>query len=221
MARHELEQARATADSTRHSIARATIRAPFSGHVAERIRQLGEFVSAGTEVVRLTDTENVEVVARAPVAEAGHLAAGQTVTVHGAAQDQPSKIRAIVPVGDERSRMIEVRIAMSGQGWPIGSAVRVDLPAARQAAGLLVPRDAVIVRSDGAHVFRVGKNSVAERVSVRVGNGDKERVEVTGSLAAGDRVIVRGGERLRPGQSVKIAGSLGSKSAAATTAPKG
>ena len=221
MARHELEQAQATRESTRHEIARATIRAPFPGHVVERIRQLGEFVAAGTEVVRLTDTGNVEVVARAPVAEAGHLAAGQAVTVHGAMQDQASKIRAIVPVGDERSRMIEVRIAMSGAGWPIGSAVRVDLPAARQAAGLLVPRDAVIVRSDGAHVFRVGKGSVAERVPVRVGSGDNERVEVTGNLAAGDRVIVRGGERLRPGQQVKVAGSLGSKSAKAETAPKG
>ncbi len=221
MAKHELEQARAARDSTRHSIERATIRAPFPGHVAERIRQLGEFVSAGTEVLRLTDTQNVEVVARAPVAEAGHLAAGQAVTVRGAAQDQQARIRAIVPVGDERSRMIEVRVAMSGEGWPIGSAVRVELPAARQAAGLLVPRDAVIVRADGAHVFRVGKGSVAERVSVRVGSGDKERVEVTGGLAAGDHVVVRGGERLRPGQAVKVAGSLGSKSAAATAAPKG
>ncbi len=204
MARHEHEQARATRDSTRHLISRAVIRAPFSGHVAERIRQLGEYVAAGTEVVRLTDTENVEVVARAPVAEAGHLATGQAVTVHGGGRDVQSRIRAIVPVGDERSRMIEVRIAMSGAGWPIGSAVRVDLPAATQAAGLMVPRDAVIVRADGAHVFRVGKDDLAERVAVRVGNGDSERVEITGRLAAGDRIVVRGGERLRPGQSVTI-----------------
>jgi RND family efflux transporter MFP subunit len=220
MARHELDQARATRESTRHLIARATIRAPFTGYVAERIRQLGEFVAAGTEVVRLTDTENVEVVARAPVAEAGHLAAGQVVTVHGGAQEQTSKIRAIVPVGDERSRMMEVRIAMTGKGWPIGSAVRVDLPAARQAAGLMVPRDAVIVRSDGAHVFRVGKGDVAERIAVRVGSGDSERVEITGPIAVGDRVVVRGGERLRPGQALKVAGGPGSK-AAAVAAPKG
>jgi RND family efflux transporter MFP subunit len=221
MARHELDQARAARESTRHSIARATIRAPFTGYVAERIRQLGEFVAAGTEVLRLTDTENVEVVARAPVAEAGHLAVGQAVTVHGTGQDQPSKIRAIVPVGDERSRMIEVRIAMSGSGWPIGSAVRVDLPAARQSAGLMVPRDAVIVRADGAHVFRVGKGDLAERIAVRVGNGDAQRVEVTGSLAAGDRVVVRGGERLRQGQSVKVAGVAGSKAAAVKEIPRG
>jgi len=220
MARHELEQARATRDSTRHLIERAVIRAPFPGHVAERIRQLGEFVGAGVEVLRLTDTSNVEVVARSPVAEAGHLAAGQLVTVRNGSHQTQSKIRAIVPVGDERSRMMEVRISMSGTGWPIGSAVRVDLPAAQQTAGLLVPRDAVIVRADGAHVYRVGKGDLAERIGVRVGNGDSKRVEVTGPLAAGDRVVVRGGERLKPGQAVKIA-ATGAPTTAAATPPRG
>ncbi len=222
MARHEVEQARATRDSTRHLIDRAVIRAPFPGHVAERIRQLGEFVGAGAEVLRLTDTGNVEVVARSPVAEAGHLAVGQVVTVRGVTQQAESKIRAVVPVGDERSRMMEVRISMPGAGWPIGSAVRVDLPAAQQAAGLLVPRDAVIVRADGAHVYRVGKGDVAERIVVRVGNGDSRRVEITGALAAGDRVVVRGGERLRPGQPVTIAtNGAPTKAAVAPAPPKG
>ena len=142
------------------------------------------------------------------------------MTVRGDLQRAESKIRAIVPVGDERSRMMEVRISMSGAGWPIGSAVRVDLPAARQSAGLLVPRDAVIVRADGAHVYRVGKGDVAERIVVRVGNGDSKRVEVTGPLAAGDRVVVRGGERLKPGQSVKIA-ATGSPTTAAAAPPRG
>jgi RND family efflux transporter MFP subunit len=221
MARHELDQARASRDSTRHSIARATIRAPFTGHVAERVRQLGEFVAAGTEVLRLTDTENVEVVARVPVAEAGHLAAGQGVTVHGAGKDQASRIRALVPAGDERTRMSELRISMTGSPWPIGSAVRVELPAARQAAGLMVPRDAVIVRADGAHVFRVAKGDVAERVAVQVGNGDSQRVEVSGGLAAGDRVVVRGGERLRQGQPVKVAAGAVTKSASTDKVPRG
>jgi RND family efflux transporter MFP subunit len=222
MARHELEQARATRDSTRHLIERAVIRAPFPGHVAERIRQLGEYVGAGTEVVRLTDTGSVEVVARAPVAEAAHLAVGQPVTVRGGTKEAQSRIRAIVPVGDERSRMIEVRIAMNAEGWAIGSAVRVDLPAAQQGAGLMVPRDAVIVRADGAHVYRIGKGDVAERVAVRVGSGDAKRVEITGSLAAGDRVVVRGGERLRAGQAVTIATSgTPAKAAAAPAPPKG
>jgi len=217
MARHEHEQAGAARDRTQHLIERAVIRAPFPGHVVERIRQLGEYVAAGTEVLRLTDTGNVEVVARAPVAEAGHLAVGQAVTVHGSAKRAESKIRAIVPVGDERSRLLEVRVAIAGDGWPIGSAVRVELPAARASAGLVVPRDAVIVRADGAHVFRVGKGDVAERIAVRLGNGNSDRVEIQGGLAAGDRVVVRGGERLRAGQAVTVTTS--SAAAPAKTAP--
>jgi len=205
MARHEQEQAAAARDRTQHLIDRAVIRAPFPGHVVERIRQLGEFVSAGTEVRRLTDTANVEVVARSPVADAGHLAVDQAVTIRGPSKQAGSKIRAIVPVGDERSRMLEVRVALSGDGWPIGSAVRVELPAAPSArAALVVPRDAVIVRAEGAHVFRIAKSDVAERVAVRIGNGTSAHVEVQGELAAGDRVVVRGGERLRAGQAVSI-----------------
>ncbi len=213
MAKQELEQSRAARDRSRHLVDRAVIRAPFPGHVVERLRQLGEFVSAGTEVVRLTDTVNVEIVARAPVSEAAHLAVGQPVTVHGSANQVESRIRAIVPVGDERSRLLEVRIALSDPGWTIGSAVRVDLPAAQAGAGLIVPRDAVIVRADGAHVFRVGAGDVAERVAVRIGNGDAKRVEVTGGLVAGDRIVVRGGERLRPGQAVTIMTSSAAASA--------
>ena len=215
MAKHELEQAGAARDRTKHLIDRAVIRAPFPGHVVERLRQLGEFVSAGTEVLRLTDTGNVEVVARAPVAEGGRLAVGQAVTVHGNAKQVESRIRAIVPVGDERSRLLEVRVALTDGGWTIGSPVRVDLPAAAASAGLVVPRDAVIVRADGAHVFRVAKGDVAERVAVRLGNGNSDRIEVLGSLAVGDRVIVRGGERLRPGQVVTIM----TTSASAATRP--
>ena len=117
--------------------------------------------------------------------------------------------------------MIEVRIAMTGTGWPIGSAVRVDLPAARQSAGLLVPRDAVIVRADGAHVYRVGKGDLAERI---VGARRQRRLGARGGHGPPRGGRPRGRARGRapaPGQAVKIAGSIGSKSAAAKAAPKG
>jgi multidrug efflux pump subunit AcrA (membrane-fusion protein) len=71
-------------------------------------------------------------------------------------------------------------------------------------------------------VFRVGKDNTAERITVRVGNGDAKKVEVDGALAAGDRVVVRGGERLRPGQAVMIANTgAATKAASAAAKPKG
>lgn len=205
MARQEHEQARVARDRTRHDIHRATLRAPFPGYVVERLHQLGEFVAPGVEVLRLTDTGSVEVVARAPVAEAMHLAAGREVRVAGAGTTESSRIRAVVPVGDERSRMLELRIELAGARWPIGSAVRVELPAAASPSAVIVPRDAVIVRADGTHVFRVGQDDVAERVPVQLGNGDATRVEVLQGLSRGDRVVVRGGERLNAGQPVTVA----------------
>lgn len=208
MARQEHEQALVARDRTRHAISRAVIRAPFPGHVVERIRQLGEYVGPGTEVLRLTDTGNVEVVARAPVANAASLSVGLEVVVRSSAGDAVSSIRAIVPVGDDRSRMLELRIALPDAAWAIGSAVRVELrEIALAGRTVVVPRDAVIVRADGAHVYRVGPDDLAEKVAVRLGKGDASRVEVLDGLLAGDRIVVRGGERLTPGQPVRVASS--------------
>jgi RND family efflux transporter MFP subunit len=215
MARQEHEQARVARDRTKHAISRAVIRAPFPGHVVERIHQLGEYVGPGTEVLRLTDTENVEVVARAPVASAASLSIGQEVVVRGDVGEAASRIRAIVPVGDDRSRMLELRVALPDAAWAIGSAVRVELRGIALAGRtVVVPRDAVIVRANGAHVYRVGPDDLAERVVVRLGKGDASRVEVLDGLSAGDRIVVRGGERLTPGQPVRIA--LGNRSLASS-----
>ena len=45
---------------------------------------------------------------------------------------------------------------------------------------------------------------MAEYVAVETGLSKGELIEVIGELQVGDRVVVRGNERLRPGQSVSI-----------------
>lgn len=204
MAEQELEQARVARDRARLELARTAIRAPFAGQVAERLRTIGEFVAVGEPLVRLVDTRSVEVVARAPLAAAASLARGQSVRVLDDAREVRSQIRSIVPVGDERSRMLEVRVALAPDAWPIGAAVRVELQNGPTRKAVTVPRDAVVLRKGEAYVFRVGAGDKAERVSVTTGAGREGRVEVAGDIAAGDRIVVRGAERLQPGQSVAI-----------------
>jgi len=53
-------------------------------------------------------------------------------------------------------------------------------------------------------VMRVRADNTAERVAVNLGPGRDNQVQINGKLRAGDRVIVRGGERLEPGQTVKV-----------------
>jgi len=50
----------------------------------------------------------------------------------------------------------------------------------------------------------VTPGSKVERVPVSTGIGNGGLIEVKGKVTAGDRVIVRGGERLQPGQSVAV-----------------
>jgi multidrug efflux pump subunit AcrA (membrane-fusion protein) len=52
--------------------------------------------------------------------------------------------------------------------------------------------------------MRVRPDNTAERVAVNIGPGYDNHVQIDGTLRAGDRVIIRGGERLEPGQTVKV-----------------
>ena len=57
---------------------------------------------------------------------------------------------------------------------------------------------------DRTFIFKINPQGVAQRVEAESGAGRGELIEVRGDVAAGDRVVVRGGEHLRPGQPVRI-----------------
>ena len=44
----------------------------------------------------------------------------------------------------------------------------------------------------------------AERIVVQTGTGDSDLIEIEGEVSPGDRIVVRGGERLRVGQAVQV-----------------
>ena len=69
---------------------------------------------------------------------------------------------------------------------------------------MAVPRDALILRQGGIHIYKVLEDNTAEKVTVETGVGYESLIEVRGNVGAGDKVVVRGGERLQPGQAVVI-----------------
>jgi RND family efflux transporter MFP subunit len=185
-------------------IERARLLAPFDGVVVERFAADGEMLAAGAPVLRLVDTADLEVRARAPVALASSLRAGSKVELRVGDVSHPLSLGTVVPVGDEVSRQLELRLPLHGLSLPVGTALELGLPTAAAREVLAVPRDAVVLRREGNHVLRVDADSQAERVAVEVGERHGDFVEVRGALAAGDRIIVRGAERLREGQTVAV-----------------
>ena len=217
----QLDEARSNRDVLEQEIAAAGIRreqiqyrieqskvsAPFPGRIVTRLIQPGEYLNAGSPVARLVDTVHKEVRAQAPLAAARFIDDGMVVTVRDEYAEAQNPIRTVVPVGDERSRMIEIRVALEQPDWVIGGAVRVALPSSQVRQLVIVPRDALVLRGNETFVYRVTQDQTAERVDVQTGIGVGSMVEVIGDIAPGDRLIVRGGERLRPGQPVSIVGS--------------
>jgi multidrug efflux pump subunit AcrA (membrane-fusion protein) len=68
---------------------------------------------------------------------------------------------------------------------------------------LLVPKDAIVTAGANRLVFVVG-SKVAQPKNVQVSGYYDGHVAVEGALKPGDLVVIRGNERLRPGQPVEI-----------------
>jgi RND family efflux transporter MFP subunit len=203
MAEQDVEQARVARDRARLDLNRAAVRAPFDGVVAERLQQSGEYVASGGPLLRLVNERDLEVVARAPMTSADTVVAGADARIIEGDRKVAGKVRAVIPVGDERSRMVELRIALKDP-WRVGAPVRVEIAPRNLRKVVTVPRDAVILRQGASYVMRVRADNTAERVAVNIGPGHENHVQIDGTLRAGDRVIVRGGERLEPGQPVTV-----------------
>lgn len=202
----QAREAEAGLSQLRLQIEQASPRAPFDGVVVERFAAEGELLAAGAPLLRLVDTADLEIRARAPVALASRLQVGTEVALQVNGSEHALQLGTVVPVGDEVSRQLELRLPLVGLDLPVGSAVELALPTDAAREVLVVPRDAVVLRREGSHVLRVDAENQAQRVAVEVGDSQGDRIEVRGELKAGDRVIVRGGERLREGQSVAILG---------------
>lgn len=204
MVAQDIEDARARVDRAQGDLDRAQIRAPFPGTIVERLANNGEYLNIGANVVRLVDTTHLEVVIPAPIAVMPFLRQGAAVEVTAAAGSHSLPIRTVVPVGDMVSRMVEVRLEASDAGWIIGTPVKVSLPKAEARTSLAVPRDAVVLKSGSMYFFKVTDNNIAERVPADLRNAIGLWVPVDGGVEEGDRVVIRGAERLQPGQAVQI-----------------
>lgn len=219
VAKSQIDEARATLETNaqttsralaqlreiEHDIAQADVRAPFDGIVTERFAQRGEYLQIGMNIVHLVDTTHIEARVQAPLAMANKIKPGMQVSLRVGGVERPANVRAVVPVGDERARQFELRVGVDPELALVGSAVEVALPEdAASVAGLTVPRDALVLRQDRTYVIRVSSDNKAEQVPVTLGATSGDLVEVRGALSVGDRLVVRGAERLNAGQSVSI-----------------
>jgi len=204
VAQGDLQVARARLEQTADRLARTGIKAPFDGIVVERLMTPGERAVVGSNVVRLVDQQNLEVVARAALEYLSFVRPGEQLRVSAGNREVLADVRTVVAVGDENTHQFELRLDLVGSPFPVGQTLRVAVPTSDSREVLTVPRDALVLRPEGQSVFVVDEENRAQQVNVTVGTGQGEDIEVLGAVSAGDRVVIRGNERLQPGQAVTV-----------------
>lgn len=203
---------RARAREAQASLDRHRVRAPFAGVLTRRSVDPGEWVQPGQAVLELVSAQDLELRARVGAELVVLLGPGSVVTATGrSALGQPVEIQAevvaVVPAldGDSRTALVRARPAQAA-GLTPGASVPMRFPVTLESGeALVVPRDALLLSPGEDRVMRVVEGK-AEPVTVKVlAAGESEVLVAPEGLAVGDLLIVRGNERVRPGQAVKVA----------------
>ncbi len=188
----------------RDNLKRTQVHAPFSGVVVERFKSPGERVAAGDPIIRLIDTGHVEVQARIQQGSVAHVKAGDILKINGPTGQVDGTVRTVIPVGDDISRLYEIRIELNHTDWMAGTAVEIAIPVSEKQNVIAVSRDALVIRQAGVLIYRINDANQAELVPIQTGISNTTHIQVIGNINAHDKIVVRGNERLRPGQTVKV-----------------
>ena len=215
------KQAVAAGDNIRATIAKMTIKAPFSGQLGIRLVNLGQNLKAGDAIVSLQALGTLFVDFYLPQEQVGKLKAGLTVSLSGdAIEGAPleGKITAINPDVDSSTRNIRVQATVDNTAGRIRPGmyvdVAVDLPITDKV--LTIPATAVLYAPIGDTVYVVdektgddgAKTLIVRQQIVRLGSRRGDFVVVSSGLKVGDTIVTSGVFRLRPGGAVKVNNDL-------------
>ena len=194
-----------------------TIRAPFPGHVVTKMTEVGNWVARGAPVAEVISLDPVEIQVVVPEAAIPHVKIKSSAQVQVDALGNrvfAGEVDRVVQQADARSRAFPVKIRLSnpiqedgGYLLKAGMLARVTLAVGPRQKALLVPKDAIVLGGASPVVMTVTMNpqlkqTVATPVAVQLGVAEGSLIQVIGTLAADQQVIVVGNERVQPGQPV-------------------
>ena len=195
-----VEQSRAALAITEAQLAKATLRAPFSGVVAQVVASEYDLVTVATPIVVLVDAGGYRIDVEVDEVDISKVAVGHEaeITLDALAEvTLRGEVEEIALTPSAGQGVVTYRVRL-GLGVVADGAVRAGMTAnvgivTRDAQGvLIVPRRAVRLVEGQAYVERVVSGEELESVAVTLGLTDPQYVEIVAGLEEGDQVFVRG-----------------------------
>lgn len=204
-AQARLEAQRAAAKTQQLRLAQTQVLAPDNGVISARSATVGAVLPAGQELFRLIRGGRLEWRAEVPASELVQLKPGQSATVTPAGGAPiVGKLRMVAPTVDPATRNGIVYVDLPQPGAArAGMFARGEFELGN-AAGLSLPQSAVVLRDGFSYVLQVGADSKVQQVKVSTGRRWADRVEITGGLDKGARVVSAGGGFLGEGDTVRV-----------------
>lgn len=204
------DAARARLDVARVELERMTIRAPFDGVVGTRLVSPGDRVTSTTDLVQIDAVATLKLAFPVPEPIVDWVKPGMTLAVSVApypGERFPGTVYFAAPSLDPRNRqlLLKAKIPNPDRRLRPGLFATVLLDRTERVDVVVAPESAVVYDPQGTFVWRVGSDGTAERVPVTLGQRTKGRVEVKSGLAAGDRVVSAGTNKVMPGVPVAVA----------------
>lgn len=211
------DQAMAGIAKTEALISQKLVRAPFSGDLGVRKVEVGQYLTAGTAIVSLTDLSELWANFTVTEKDSGNLKVGQPVRLKVDAypgRTFDAKITTIEPqiATDTRNIRVQATVANPEKILKPGMFVTTTVVLPDKPAVVTVPETAVDYTLYGDSVFVItekkgedGKTSLsAVRTFVQTGNRVDGRAEIVKGLKPGDKVVAVGQLKLQSGSAVSI-----------------
>ena len=211
------DQALAGIAKTQAIISQKLVRAPFAGELGVRHIEVGQYLTAGTSIVSLTDLSELYANFTVPEKDSGQLKVGQIVRLGVDAYPGRSfegKITTIEPqiMTDTRNIRVQATIANPDHILKPGMFATTTVVLPDKPPVITVSETAVDYTLYGDSVFLItektgddGKTSLsAVRTFVQTGNRINGRAEIVKGLKPGDRVVAVGQLKLQSGGAVTI-----------------
>ena len=218
LAQAELASARAAASSARINLDYASIKAPIAGRIGRALVSEGALVGQGdaTQMALIQQTDRLYVNFTQPAADAlrlrkafdagalqrtGTAAAVRIVLDDGSELGQAARLLFTDPTVDAATGQVTLRAELPNpQGLLLpGLFVKVRLAQASSDAAIRLPQQAVTRSPSGDSVLVLGADNKASPRAVTIGASLGADWVVMSGLAAGERVVVDGFQKLRPG----------------------
>jgi membrane fusion protein (multidrug efflux system) len=207
-----LKSARARVAAAEARLNNRIIKAPFDGVVGLRRVSPGTLVQPGTVMTTLDDVRIIKLDFAVPEPFLAEIQTGLVLQARSAAYPGrvfEGRVASVDTRLDTATRSLIVRAEIPNPDMLLRPGMLMVVEVKRNPReAILVPEQAVSALQDRKFVFVMDSEDKAQRKEVQTGVRRNGRIEITQGLAVGDRVVVEGGFKLRPGAGAVIVPAL-------------